>query len=173
MRDSNAITIRQATPVDAEGLHALIDSIARERRWLLNYEAFWGIEGQRRWLQETELSRGIAMVAENVEGDIIGWADISRSLTPLVSHVGTLGLGIARSYRGQGIGRNLLVAITDEARKAGIEKLELVVRADNYAAIALYESLGWQHEGRSIRAFKHDGEYVDKVEMGLWIGQEI
>ncbi len=157
---------------DAKGLLELIDSIARERRWLLNTEAYWGVEGQRRWIGSVLSSGGTMLVAEGPDGRLVGWADVSRSLAILVHHVGTLGMGVRRDYRGVGLGSALLEAITEEARELGVERLELVVRAGNGAAIGLYERHGWRFEGRSPRAFKLDDEYEDRIQMGLWLGPE-
>ncbi len=52
-------------------------------------------------------------------------------------------------------------------RAEGIESLTLTVLADNAAARALYESLGFTESGVEPRAVKRDGRYVDMV--SYWI----
>jgi len=44
-------------------------------------------------------------------------------------------------------------------------RLELTVYADNARAIALYESLGFRHEGRHVGYALRDGHYVDALSM--------
>lgn len=170
LKDDREVLIRRATSDDALGVLRLIDSVARERRWLLNAEAHWGVEGQRRWIGSVQQEGGVMLVAEAPDGEIVAWADVSRPLAALSRHTATLGTGVLASYRGVGLGRALLSLIADEARDLGIEKLELHARSTNAAAIHLYESLGWQHEGLGPKAYHQDGEYEDKVYMGLWLG---
>ncbi|HEV7614136.1 MAG TPA: GNAT family N-acetyltransferase [Steroidobacteraceae bacterium] len=72
------------------------------------------------------------------------------------------------SYR-QGIGRRLLEACLALAKNADIEKVELEVFSDNIAAVRLYESFGFSHEGVRVRGRKLDDRYQDVVLMALWI----
>jgi ribosomal protein S18 acetylase RimI-like enzyme len=51
-------------------------------------------------------------------------------------------LVVHQSARGQGVGRRLLAAVEEEARRSGCCKITLEVRADNLAAQQLYRSLG-------------------------------
>ncbi|MDQ3855891.1 MAG: GNAT family N-acetyltransferase [Chloroflexota bacterium] len=169
LKDGREVTIREATLEDAFGVLLLIDAIARERRWLLNTDAHWGVEGQRQWIRSVQMSGGTMLLAEDADGAIVAWADLSRPQAELAHHTATLGTGVHESYRGVGLGRELLTLVAAEARRLGIEKLDLNVRSTNTRAIHLYQMLGWQHEGRSPRAYKQDGEYEDKLYMGLWL----
>lgn len=170
LKDGREVTIRTATEDDAFGLLLLIDSVARERRYLLNTEAHWGLDGQRQWLRSVERAGGATLVAESEDGEIVGWSDLSRSAAALSHHTATLGAGILDGWRDAGLGRALLTTIAEEARRLGLERLELHVRSTNARAIHLYESLGWRHEGTARRAYKQDGQYEDRIEMGLWLG---
>ena len=46
-----------------------------------------------------------------------------------------------------------------------VEKLQLEVVADNQAAIALYQAMGFTAFGRETRALKYDGRYFDELLM--------
>ncbi|HET8898584.1 MAG TPA: N-acetyltransferase [Rhodanobacteraceae bacterium] len=61
----------------------------------------------------------------------------------------------APEARGRGVGRALLAAAERHARRRGRE-LRLEVRVDNTAAIALYESAGYQRFGQRA-AYYEDG----------------
>jgi ribosomal protein S18 acetylase RimI-like enzyme len=170
LKDGRGLAIRRATEDDAALLRLLIDSVARERKYLLNTEAYWSVEAQRQWIASVERSGGTTLVAEAPDGEIVAWADLSRPTAALSRHTASLGTGVLGEYRDVGLGRALLTAIAEEARELGIEKLELHVRSTNGRAIHVYESLGWEHEGVSPRAYQQDGVYEDRVQMGLWLG---
>lgn len=50
-------------------------------------------------------------------------------------------------FRGQGIGRKMLLQLLAEGEKMGVEEFTLEVRKSNVPAIRLYESLGFAAEG--------------------------
>lgn len=78
-------------------------------------------------------------------------------------------MGILKSYRGQGIGNQLIAECLRLAKNHGLEKVELEVFADNFPAIRLYEQNGFLEEGRKINARKLDGRYQDVILMGLML----
>lgn len=81
-------------------------------------------------------------------------------------HVMHLGISVAPEAQGQGVGRALMTAMIDYAdRWAQVLRIELQVYADNRRAIALYESLGFRHEGRHVGYALRDGQYVDSLSM--------
>jgi putative acetyltransferase len=74
-------------------------------------------------------------------------------------------MSVRASHRRRGIGRALLEAGIEWARGIGITRLELYVFADNAPAIALYEALGFQHEGRRKNFVRFADRYVDDLVM--------
>ncbi len=54
-------------------------------------------------------------------------------------------LFVRSKFRGQGIGKQLTRAVGDEARRIGYEKMRLDTLPSMTEAIALYESLGFEH----------------------------
>jgi ribosomal protein S18 acetylase RimI-like enzyme len=58
-------------------------------------------------------------------------------------------LYVAPAMRGNGLGRALLEATMEEARRRGADHIDLNTSVDDLAAIGLYESAGFtNHEGR-------------------------
>jgi ribosomal-protein-alanine acetyltransferase len=57
-------------------------------------------------------------------------------------------IAVAADARGRGTGRRLMEDAARIARKRGRARLRLEVRADNAAAIGLYEGLGYRRIGR-------------------------
>ncbi len=106
-------------------------------------------------------------VAE-LDGRIVGYLRFGFA-TPLVSnaHVRQIrGVAVAETARGRGVGRALLDAVMDEARRQGALRISLRVLGHNAPARRLYESAGFVVEGIQPAEFWLDGEYVDDVLMG-------
>ncbi|MEU5978840.1 GNAT family N-acetyltransferase [Streptomyces sp. NPDC047315] len=101
-------------------------------------------------------------------GDVLGYIKLV-SPTPLPSnrHVRQIqGLAVAHAARGRGVGRALLRAVCDEARRQGATRITLRVLGHNAPARALYEAEGFVVEGVLPGEFLLEGEYVDDVCMG-------
>ena len=82
-------------------------------------------------------------------------------------HTGEIGITVHDDYTGRGIGRALLAALLDLADNTlGLKRVELDVITDNAAAIHLYESLGFEHEGIKRCALFRGGVFVDLLMMG-------
>lgn len=77
-----------------------------------------------------------------------------------------LRLAVHPDRRRQGWARRLMSAATQGWRGAGVDRAFLEVRADNVAARALYDGLGWQVTG-TRRRYYDDG--ADAVTMQLTI----
>ena len=123
-------------------------------------------------LQHIREARWVALVAE-VAGRVVGVAHLENGPRQRIAHRGTLGMAVAAEARGKGIGRILLEATIAWARQTdGLDKVALAVFADNAPALALYQSVGFVEEGRRLREIKHaEGEWVDDLMMGLWVGE--
>ena len=63
------------------------------------------------------------------------------------------GISVRKAYWRLGIGRALMEACVDCAKRAGYGQLELEVLSENQPAIALYRSVGFVEFGRNPRGF--------------------
>ncbi|MFD9909737.1 GNAT family N-acetyltransferase [Streptomyces sp. NPDC059063] len=107
------------------------------------------------------------LVAE-VDGRIVGYVRLGFP-TPLEvnAHVrAILGFVVAEEARGKGVGRQLIQAVVEEARRQGARRITLRVLGHNTPARKLYESEGFAIEGVLPGEFLLDGQYVDDVLMG-------
>src|SRR5262245_52882733 len=153
-----------------EGFNAVVDQVARERRYI-GFVAGPGLESTRTFVRRILSGVGVQMLAVTSQDVVVGWCDIIRNPMEGFRHVGRLGMGIIPDYRGQGVGKRLTVETIRAAREAGIERVELDVFASNERAIALYRKLGFVTEGIKRRARKLDGHYDDNVFMALFVDE--
>jgi len=115
------------------------------------------------------LGKNIIYLAE-IGGSIAGSITLrGRDNRKRLSHVGEIGIVVARDYWGQGIGKQLLNKVIDHAKSVGMEKLSLKVLDDNERAVALYEKLGFIREGLLIDEVKIEGVNYNYIVMGLFI----
>ncbi len=145
------------------GFRDLLDGVARERRWLAYLEAP-PLPRIRRFVLNG-LRNGMAHYVAIDDGRIVGWCDVNPKTHETQRHSGVLGMGVAVDYRGRGIGTALLTEAVDAALARGLSRIELVVRADNDAAIALYERHRFEHEGRLRDYMVVDGVSFDALLM--------
>jgi len=151
--------IRDSAVEDAEGIAALIDAVARERLFLAGTVGF-SVDDTRAFISSIKSSGGVQVVAIE-SGQIIGWSDIVPHPYEGMKHVGRLGMGVRKDHRSRGIGRKLLEATAQRALHSGIERIELEVFASNREAICLYESFGFELEGRKVAGRRLDGRTDD------------
>ncbi len=97
-----------------------------------------------------------ALVSEPERGFVLGWrsADEAEILT----------LAVEKGFRGQGLGRALVVALLDRLLAGGVRRVSLEVRSSNAPALALYTSLGFSQAGVR-RGYYRDGE--DALVLGV------
>jgi RimJ/RimL family protein N-acetyltransferase len=162
----NELVIRRAAPADAAALVTLARAVGAEpERWLITASDWRGPSAERRYLRSVRRSPHAAVFVAEAPDGIVGRLSVARDPHPASAHVADLGLMVARSHRGRGIGRALLEQAVDWARQAGVSKLELHVFPHNEPAIALYESFGFEREGYRRRHYRRADELLDAVLM--------
>jgi putative acetyltransferase len=162
------VNVRRATPADAASLVEHIRAIVSEpvRTTPLDPDEVMDVATERARVEQfASSSRAIMLVAQD-GGQIVGELTI-RCISPrrTLQHVASLGMSVRASHRRRGIGRALLEHGIEWCRSIGITRLELYVFADNAPAIALYEALGFQHEGRRRQVVKLGETYIDDLVM--------
>jgi len=148
-----------------ESLRLVLDSVAREKRYLAfqqappREEAFAFYRG----LLASHACHYVALLG----GQVVGWCDVLPAHGQARAHAGVLGMGVVATARGQGVGTMLIRRAIDAAWARGFLRIELIVRADNLPAKALYEREGFAVEGVLRDAFRVDDQFFDSYMMGL------
>jgi len=115
----------------------------------------------QRWVEDEHMH---IFVAE-VQGKAVGIISVCVG-TGRESHVGDIALAVHDKHQRQGIGRMLMMAITDLADNwLNLVRLEMDVYTDNDVAIHLYQQFDFEIEGRKrLDAFR-GGRYIDSYSM--------
>jgi len=106
------------------------------------------------------------VVADRTDFVYMGQCDLTR-----FDHVAAsaeLGIVLLSENRGHGIGREAIhLALGFAFGQLNLNRVYLKVYADNPRAIRCYERCGFQVEGRLRQDGYKDGEYCDKIVMGI------
>ncbi len=83
-----------------------------------------------------------------------------------MSHVGQMGIAVAKDYRNKGIGTRLSKNALKLAKKdLGIKLVILEVTHTNKPATTLYKKLGFKEFGRLPKAYNYEGKPLDLIYM--------
>ena len=140
------MTVRLANAEDLDDVIRLERAIAEAPHWAeAEYAAMLApaSDAVRRCLFVAESEPGLIGFAV---GKVIGIGEESSSELESVA--------VGSDARRMGVGRLLCIAVIDWCRAQGAAAMELEVRAGSAGAIALYEGLGFEIEGRRPRYYQ-------------------
>ena len=145
-----SVAIRRASSADVDALCELEKGLFLNDAW-----------SRQLFVDELGHPFSYYLVAEE-DAEIVGYAGLRAA--PANADQGDIQtLAVVPAFRGQGLGRQLLSQLIDEAEDRGVRALFLEVRADNPVAIALYDSVGFHEIDRRHGYYQPDG--VDAVVM--------
>jgi len=124
-------------------------------------------EQEKQWIEDSLQNPDKLILVAAKEEEIVGLLDFAPKTKRKNAHTGEFGVSVRSGFQGMGIGRMLVESLIRWAKdNQHIEKVFLNVMATNLRAIELYKKLGFQEEGRHIRAIKQlNGDYVDLIQM--------
>lgn len=155
------VVIRPAEPADGEGVSMLLGQPGTFEGTLQLPDM--PVASRLEW---TKVDAQSCKLVATVQGAIVGWAALHSQSSLRRSHVRALSLAIATAHQRQGLGRSMMERLLDWADNwAHVLRIELMVQADNAAAIALYRSFGFLEEGRHRGYALKAGVYVDSLSM--------
>ncbi|AJY77361.1 arsinothricin resistance N-acetyltransferase ArsN1 family A [Paenibacillus beijingensis] len=156
------ILIKKAKLEDAEAITEIYNQGIDERastfetKQKIVEEITDGIKGQG--------ERFPILTAHSEHNHLIGWASISSySPRDVYKGVGVFSIYIRRGYRGKGIGKKLLQALTEEAERIGYWKLTSRILEFNAASRSLCISCGYREVGIYEKHSKLEGKWIDCV----------
>jgi putative acetyltransferase len=159
------VEFRRASVADAEGLTRLMsepDVLRNTLQLPLPNVEVWRKRLEAQIADPLQI-HVLAVHADELVGSA-GLHPVSGSLR--TRHAAHLGMCVAKSWWGRGIGSELMRRLLDWADNwAGLLRVELGVYPDNERAIALYRRFGFELEGCQRALALRDGVYVDSLMM--------
>ncbi len=154
---------------DAERLVAYMKETAKQTQFLLRYpeEVNMTAEDEVKFIQSMNESADSFMMIAEVDGKLAGNCSVSALGSKIrMKHRCNIAIALYEEFCGQGIGKEMMMRLLDEAKNMGFEQAELEVVARNERAIALYQNLGFEQVGCIPRAMRHkDGSYDELIMM--------
>ena len=161
-KDGDIILVRHAVPGDARNLHGGFDEVIQEGIWLPTFNANSNIADWVNWIQRTNQSRDVMLVAE-IDDEYTGHLTLQTEEWMASRHVAKLGIIITKDHRGRGIGRALMQAAEEAALDSGFQKIILSTFEDNLIARSLYATMKYREVGVRKRHFKMPKGFIDEV----------
>ena len=157
------ITIRRATPDDAEAISRIFDT--PRALWGTLQVPHMSVEMRRKRIAEAD-AHTYPLVAV-VDGEVVGQLTLHGNARERRKHTGALGMAVRDDWQGRGVGTALMRVCLDMADNwLNIHRMELEVFVDNEPAIRLYKKFGYVIEGQLTDFAFRDGEYADVYMMG-------
>lgn len=161
------IAVRRVTRRDIDSIVKLWQALADERRYIATDRVT--VEQKKRWVKSIH-DRGVLWVLAEMQGELVGSLSLARNRdSEKTKHLRNLAMGVAREYRGMGVGTALMDYAISWARQRNVKKIILSVFSTNRKAIALYEKFGFATEGTRKKQSLINGKYVDEIMMGRFM----
>jgi L-amino acid N-acyltransferase YncA len=157
-----SITTRSANAADLEAIRTIYNQGIEDRIATLDTEAKSPEDIAAWWSQHDDR---YAVIVATRQDAIVGWASLNR-FSHRCAHdaIADLSVYVARSQRGQSIGKILLSDLERRAR-GSFHKIVLHALNGNVAGKHLYAGLGFREVGVFREHGRLDGTFVDVVAM--------
>ncbi|MCU6435597.1 GNAT family N-acetyltransferase [Undibacterium sp. Jales W-56] len=119
------------------------------------------------WQQRlTQLNPDDTFLIAVYDGVVVGTAGLHVEKKLRRRHVASLGMAVADSFTGRGVGTALLAELLSLADNwLNVLRIELIVYSDNAAAVHLYNKFGFEIEGTMHAHSLRNGVFVDAYSM--------
>lgn len=172
LKNGELLTIREANIDDAEAIIAFVKAIGDESDNLTfsGAEFITTLEEEKAILKDHAEKENQIFVIALIDGKIVGQMNARASQKSRLRHACEIGISTRKHHWGKGVATEVLTYLIEWATANPIiKKINLKANVDNTKAIALYERMGFEHEGVHTRDFYLHGEFKDSVSMGLII----
>jgi phosphinothricin acetyltransferase len=161
------IRIRPAQREDCSGILEIYNDAVLTTTATYDYEPRT-LAHRIAWFDDHKKSGFPIFVALNQTGRIVGWSALNRYHDRKgYRFTSENSIYIAADYRGQGIGKLLLIPLIEAAKDIGLHAIVAAVDSTNQASIRLHERLGFQTVGHFKRVGYKFDRWLDVVYMEL------
>jgi phosphinothricin acetyltransferase len=144
------IQIRPAREDDAASLCEIFNEAVQDH--LETFDAApRQVDDQRLWIAAAEQDPKHPILVADIRNWVAGWTTlVSYDPRIALDDIGEVYVYVRRTFRGYGVGRQLLGAIQEAAGKLGYRKLVGRILAENRDALLLVRAAGWRDVGRQV-----------------------
>lgn len=147
------MSVRTAKTADWAAIWPIISDVAAEQMTFAMNARPNEDEMRAEWLIKPP---GRVIVACGADGSVLGTANMYANRANQGAHVASGSLMVARSSRGNGVGRAMVEDLIDWAGHSGYRGIQFnAVVQTNHAAVHLYLSEGFRIVGAAPGAFHH------------------
>lgn len=169
-RDDRAFRVRRARREDAGALLRYAEALFAEPGLSLLYspgEFAKTLADEEQFIRAYDGPNALLLTAWN-GSEAIGSLAFQGGTFARTRHAGTFGVGVARAWRGVGVGSVLLERLLAWTKAhPQIERIGMEVFETNPGAVRFYRRFGFEEEGRRRGAFRLGNRRVDAIVMGL------
>lgn len=164
-KKGNSVIIRYLAKNDLYDLLNFVNNLIVEDTFVQLSGVSITLKEEKKYLDESlaaiKNGKKIHLVV-TVDGRFAGSAEIRR-FDRRKSHVGEIGISLAREFRQEGIGSILLQTLIDEGRAAGLKLLIIHCFENNKLAGHVYEKLGFVRAGIVPGVYAYRGNYIGEM----------
>ena len=169
LKDGRTCILKPNSPEYAEKMIKYLKETAGETDYLLRYpdEINFTLEKEQEILGGILENPYAIMMVAIVDGRVAGNCAVNGiGGQRRIQHRCSLAIALYKEFWGLGIGSAMIAYMTELAREAGWEQMELEVIAENEQAFNVYKKCGFIETGRHHNAVKlDDGTYHDEILM--------
>jgi len=168
-KKGKGILIRYPEIGDLEEMVNFINELSDEKTFIRYQGEHETLESEKKWLEgrlkEIEEVKVVHLLIF-FGNELVGAGQIHIN-DKTEKHIGSLGITIARNFRGEGMGNLLMGLILKEAKKKlpGIKIITLEVFSANDVAKNLYRKFGFVEYGMLPNGVSRSGKFEDKLLM--------
>lgn len=172
LKDGRTLTLRSADWYDAADVLDYLNMVGGESDNLM-----YGKDGYRHltvkaeaeYIEKMALDPRALLMLGFVDGGLMTLSQIRGEEPERAAHNFELSITVAKAFWGLGAGSAVMERLIGFAKGRGARAVHLGVRADNAAAIKLYEKFGFEKIGVRRGFFNIDGTYHDEILMDLYL----
>lgn len=162
--NGHELLLRTATKEDASMLLDYLKTTCGETKNLVKEpeEITMTLEEEYEFIRHQNESEHNLMLLGFLDGTYVGNCSFMGMGPKRYRHRVSMGIALYQNYTGMGIGRVMIQELCDNAKRIGMEQMELEVVSTNIRAIALYTKMGFKIYGTFPNNMKYkDGTYTD------------
>ncbi len=166
-KKNHTVTIRYLSLEDFENLLLYVNAIIAEDTTVMLSGEPMTRAAEHSYVQAAvrQIEEGTKIhVVAYIGNELVGSAEVRR-FDKRKSHVGEIGISVAKGYRDEGIGRMLMETLISEAKTSALRMLYLHCFETNESAIRLYESFGFRKTGVVPGMLSYKGTYIGELTM--------